>query len=146
MDPDHVHSSAAGAEGFHEGGIVNARRLLGDEEVKLRTDDVGRVLCFPWLRGVGGEDAHADVELGVQKKAPELVEGDSDAGRSREALDYLRIVPDAVPGRSFSGQTNPPSLPLQAKAGHRRFFAKARPDGLFRYRSKANARSLSMNA
>ena len=44
VDPDLIHSSAASAEGFHEGGIVEAGGCLRDEEVELGADDVDGVL------------------------------------------------------------------------------------------------------
>lgn len=99
VDPDHVDSSAAGAEGFHEGGIIHAGRLLGDEQVEFRSDDVLRVLRFARLRRVGRHHSDADFDVRVEKQTGELRNGDADAGGAGKAFDHFRVVPEAPPGR-----------------------------------------------
>src|SRR5690606_11387995 len=79
VDPDHVDASATSAEGFHEGGVVNARRLLRDEQVELGADDVLRVLRFTRLRRVGRHHSDADLDVRVEEQTGKLWNGDADA-------------------------------------------------------------------
>lgn len=56
------------------------------------------------LGRIGRHDPDADVELWVEQEPRELLEGDSDTRRSREAFDYCRIVSDAASGREAEGE------------------------------------------